>query len=58
MLEFLGNLVSFLIVVTICIFIGDIVLYILVRFKEKKKKKQEKSADSPASDDTKKEGVL
>lgn len=58
MLEFLGNLVSFLIVATICIFIGDMVLYLLVKFKEKKKKKQEKPMDSPTSEDTKKEGVL
>lgn len=58
MLEFIGNLFSFLIVATICILIGDIVLYLLVRFKEKKKKKQKKPMDFPASEDTKKEGVL
>lgn len=56
-MEFLSNLVSFVVVATICVAIGDFILFLLVKHKEKNKKKQENQVDSPASEDTKKEGV-
>ena len=57
-MEFIATLVRLAVIGTICIGIGDMILYAIVKFKEKNKKKQENQSDSPASEDTKKEGVL